>query len=168
MTDLKPCRFCGIVPHAWLDDYINGRAVTDPEYIIECENGNCSVMPEVRGTYPYMDEVRTMWNTANTAGIREAALQEAVVAVNAKWRSGAVDTHDELRGLALAEAAILDLIDNHAVQPDTAAIRIATLQEVEKALRKWQDNLILCGYKEAPITVGMAADLVATLKGVTT
>jgi len=65
MTELKPCRFCGIVPHAWLDDYINGRAVTDPEYIIECENGNCSVMPEVRGTYPYMDEVRTMWNEAN-------------------------------------------------------------------------------------------------------
>ena len=55
-----------------------------------------------------------------------------------------------------------------AVQPDGAAIRMATLQEVEEALRKWQDNLILCGYKEAPITVGMAADLIATLKGETT
>ena len=65
MSDLIPCRFCRFAPHAWLDDYINGRAVTDPEYIIECENGNCSVMPEVRGTYPYMDEVRAMWNAAN-------------------------------------------------------------------------------------------------------
>ena len=65
MSDLLPCRFCRFTPHAWLDDYINGRAVTDPEYIIECENGNCSVMPEVRGTYPYMDEVRAMWNAAN-------------------------------------------------------------------------------------------------------
>ena len=65
MSDLTPCRFCRFAPHAWLDDYINGRAVTDPEYIIECENGNCSVMPEVRGTYPYMDEVRALWNAAN-------------------------------------------------------------------------------------------------------
>lgn len=55
-----------------------------------------------------------------------------------------------------------------AVQQDAAAIRIATLREAEKALRKWQDNLILCGYREAPITVGMAADLIATLKGETT
>ena len=44
------------------------------------------------------------------AAIREAALREALKAVNAKWRSGA-DTPDEMRGLALAEAAILDLID---------------------------------------------------------
>lgn len=198
MTELKPCRFCGIVPHAWLDDYINGRAVTDPEYIIECENGNCSVMPEVRGTYPYMDEVRTMWNEANIlptvqpdteitadmvktlrektgAGmlhakkalteslgdmeeavewlrykgtsypyiplikrnpprldpdaVRETALQEAVLAVKTKWLSGAVDTHDELRGLALAEAAILDLIDKPAVQPDADAIRDEALND---------------------------------------
>lgn len=55
-----------------------------------------------------------------------------------------------------------------AVQPDAADIRIATLQKAEESLRKWQDNLILCGYKEAPITVGMAADLIATLKGETT
>lgn len=41
---------------------------------------------------------------------REAALREALAAVNAKWRSGA-DTPDEMRGLALAEAAILDLIE---------------------------------------------------------
>ena len=41
---------------------------------------------------------------------REAALREALEAINAKWRSGA-DTPDEMRGLALAEAAILDLID---------------------------------------------------------
>ena len=65
MSDLLPCRFCRFAPHAWLDDYINGRAVTDPDYIIECENGNCSVMPEVRGTYPYIDEVRALWNAAN-------------------------------------------------------------------------------------------------------
>ena len=55
-----------------------------------------------------------------------------------------------------------------AVQPDTAAIRETALREAEKALRDWQNNLILCGYKEAPITVGMAADLIATLKGVPT
>lgn len=42
---------------------------------------------------------------------REAALREALAAVNAKWRSGA-DTPDEMRGLALAEAAIFELIDN--------------------------------------------------------
>ena len=41
---------------------------------------------------------------------REAALREALSAINAKWRSGA-DTPDEIRGLALAEAAILDLIE---------------------------------------------------------
>ena len=115
MSDLIPCRFCRFAPHAWLDDYINGRAVTDPEYIIECENGNCSVMPEVRGTYPYMDEVRAMWNAANALravqpDARESALREALAAVNAKWRSGA-DTPDEMRGLALAEAAIFDLIE---------------------------------------------------------
>ena len=84
MSDLLPCRFCRFTPHAWLDDYINGRAVTDPEYIIECENGNCSVMPEVRGTYPYMDEVRAMWNTANVLSAvqptREMALREAASA----------------------------------------------------------------------------------------
>ena len=45
---------------------------------------------------------------------REAALREALEAVNAKWRSGA-DTPDEMRGLALAEAAIFELIEgeNH-------------------------------------------------------
>ena len=123
MSDLKPCRFCGVVPHAWLDDYINGRAVTDPYYIIECENADCSVYPEIRGIWPHMDEVRAMWNSANALP---------------------------------------------PVQPDAADIRIATLQKAEESLRKWQDNLILCGYKEAPITVGMAADLIATLKGETT
>ena len=47
-----------------------------------------------------------------------------------------------------------------AVQPDA---REAALREAEKALRKWQAGLTLCGYKEAPITVGMAADLVLDL-----
>jgi hypothetical protein len=47
---------------------------------------------------------------ADNARLREAALREALAAVNAKWRSGA-DTPDEMRGLALAEAAIFDLID---------------------------------------------------------
>ena len=42
---------------------------------------------------------------------REAALREALAAVNAKWRSGAASTLDEVRGLALAEAAIFDLIE---------------------------------------------------------
>jgi hypothetical protein len=65
MSDLLPCRFCKSAPHDWLDDYINGRVVIDPEYIIKCENSNCSVMPEVRGTYQGMDEVRAMWNAAN-------------------------------------------------------------------------------------------------------
>ena len=46
----------------------------------------------------------------DAAAIREAALREALAAVNTKWRSGA-DTPDEMRGLALAEAAILDLIE---------------------------------------------------------
>ena len=52
------------------------------------------------------------------AAIREAALREALEAVNAKWRSGA-DTPDEMRGLALAEAAILALIDKpgHVNEP---------------------------------------------------
>jgi len=45
---------------------------------------------------------------------REAALREAMEAVNAKWRSGAADTPDEMRGLALAEAAILAMIDKPA------------------------------------------------------
>ena len=66
MIDLVPCRFCKAVPHAWLDDYINGRIVPDPYYIVECENANCSVYPEIRGIWPYMDEVRAMWNAANT------------------------------------------------------------------------------------------------------
>ena len=42
---------------------------------------------------------------------RETALREALAAVNAKWRSGA-DTPGEMRGLALAEAAIFDLIES--------------------------------------------------------
>lgn len=83
MSDLLPCRFCRFAPHAWLDDYINGRAVTDPEYIIECENGNCSVMPEVRGTYPYMDEVRALWNAANALPAVQPDLTDpAVVHLN--------------------------------------------------------------------------------------
>lgn len=45
---------------------------------------------------------------------REAALREALAAVNAKWRSGAASTLDEVRGLALAEAAIFDLIEGGA------------------------------------------------------
>ena len=65
MSDLLPCRFCKFAPHDWLDDYINGRVVIDPEYIVECENSNCSVMPKIRGTYEGMDEVRAMWNAAN-------------------------------------------------------------------------------------------------------
>ena len=46
---------------------------------------------------------------------REAALREALAAVNAKWRSGAASTPDEMRGLALAEAAILALLDKPAM-----------------------------------------------------
>ena len=46
-----------------------------------------------------------------TSATREAVLREALDAVNAKWRSGAADTPDEMRGLALAEAAIFDLIE---------------------------------------------------------
>ena len=67
-----------------------------------------------------------------------------------------------------AEVLRKRLRDLPAVQPDAADIRIATLQKAEESLRKWQDNLILCGYKEVSITVGMAADLIATLKGETT
>ena len=55
----------------------------------------------------------------DAAAIREAALREALEAVNAKWRSGA-DTPDEMRGLALAEAAILALIDKPAHVNETA------------------------------------------------
>ncbi len=77
MSDLKPCRFCGVVPHAWLDDYINGRAVTDPYYIIECENADCSVYPEIRGIWPHMDEVRAMWNSANALpAVQPDAIQD--------------------------------------------------------------------------------------------
>lgn len=47
--------------------------------------------------------------------------------------------------------------------PDARDIRAAALREAVKALRDWQDNLILCGYKEAPVTVGMAADVVLAL-----
>lgn len=65
MSDLLPCRFCGAAPHAWLDDYINGRIVPDPYYIVECENADCSVYPEIRGIWPHVDEVRAMWNVAN-------------------------------------------------------------------------------------------------------
>ena len=132
MTDLKPCRFCGIVPHAWLDDYINGRAVTDPEYIIECENGNCSVMPEVRGTYPYMDEVRAMWNTANALSAVQpdtttlVRLRECVNGI-----LGA-ETEDRER-LDDALLMIADLIKKPAVQSETEitadAIRDVALRD---------------------------------------
>ena len=92
MSELLPCRFCRFAPHAWLDDYINGRAVTDPEYIIECENGNCSVMPEVRGTYPYMDEVRALWNAANALPAVQsdaALLEEACIAAHDAYEAAA-------------------------------------------------------------------------------
>ena len=49
----------------------------------------------------------------DAAAIQEASLQEALAAVNAKWRLGA-DTPDEMRGLALAEAAIFNLLDKAA------------------------------------------------------
>lgn len=48
---------------------------------------------------------------------------------------------------------------------DPTAIRNAALREAIQALRDWQDNLILCGYREAPVTVGMAADVVESLIG---
>ena len=80
-------------------------------------------------------------------------------------RAAVLQTLQEWTYCCDAEDAIRAL---PAVQPDAADIRIATLQKAEESLRKWQDNLILCGYKEAPITVGMAADLIATLKGETT
>ena len=56
------------------------------------------------------DLCREIEKNAVQPDARDAALREALAAVNAKWRSGA-DTPDEMRGLALAEAAILDLID---------------------------------------------------------
>ena len=51
----------------------------------------------------------------DAAAIREAVLREALDAVNAKWRSGAAATPDEMRGLALAEAAVFDLIEKPVV-----------------------------------------------------
>ena len=70
------------------------------------------------------------------------------------------DAYAAIRGLTRHIDRIAAITALPAVQPDA---REAALREAEKALRKWQAGLTLCGYKEAPITVGMAADLVLDL-----
>ena len=81
------------------------------------------VYAAIRGLTRHIDRIAAI--TALPAvqpDAREAALREALEAVNAKWRSGAADTPDEMRGLALAEAAIFDLIDKPGkeVMPDVS------------------------------------------------
>lgn len=145
MSELKPCRFCSLVPHAWLDDYINGRAVTDPEYIIECENGNCSVMPEVRGTYPYMDEVRAMWNAANALSALQPDTEitaDMVKTLREKTGAGMLDAKKALaESLGDMEEAVewlrykgtsypyIPLIKRNPQQPDATAIRDEALHD---------------------------------------
>lgn len=159
MSDLIPCRFCRFAPHAWLDDYINGRAVTDPEYIIECENGNCSVMPEVRGTYPYMDEVRAMWNAANALPAaqpdpREAALRD----IARQKKSDEMDTEYDVEYAEFEGGynAIIDVarVALRAVQPDTvqAQIDAAVLAERERCavIADAQEARAAAREKEAP------------------
>jgi len=95
--------------------------------------------------------------------IRREDIAKAIAALSQEFLDGGSPTAVIVLNLAMDRINALP-----PVQPDAADIRIATLQKAEESLRKWQDNLILCGYKEAPITVGMAADLIATLKGETT
>ena len=106
MKDVKPCPFCGgEVSYRKDDDPASG-------FWIACEADGCF------GPNRWdldKDVAVAFWNRRALPAVqpdaREAALLEALAAVNAKWRSGAADTHDELRGLALAAAAISDLLD---------------------------------------------------------
>jgi hypothetical protein len=98
---------------------------------------------------------------------RDAIAREAQACFDAQsdideaW--DAIGTRGNKKVLSLSEqiASLMREFDDVA---DTAGVaREAALKEAEKALREWQDNLILCGYSEAPVTVGMSADLVAAL-----
>ena len=99
MSDFLPCPSCGSAENlrrglpVWHERWLRSGVI--------CQCGMNATSVE-------------RWNTRALPAVqpnaREAALREALAAVNAKWRSGA-DTPDEMRGLALAEAAILDLID---------------------------------------------------------
>lgn len=65
MTYIKPlpCPFCGADPVVRLDDYINGKIITDPLYYIACENPDCGVWPEAQGSYATeWDSVNASWN----------------------------------------------------------------------------------------------------------
>ena len=105
MSDFLPCPSCGSSENLRLIRHI---AAWRSGVICQCGMNATSV---------------ERWNIRALPAVqpdaREAALREALAAINAKWRSGA-DTPDEMRGLALAEAAILDLIDKPAHVNETA------------------------------------------------
>ena len=93
----------------------------------------------------------------------EQAIDELRDLVRCRCHPGFTDRglHDPGCDCDSAEAVEVLVSALPAVQPD--AIREAALREAVKALRDWQDNLILCGYTETSITVGMAADVIFAL-----
>lgn len=104
-----------------------------------------------------------LWDMQRRAGISDADLAAAIsqkLAIN-KARVWPAPKEGEAREHKRDEAALT--IHPADIVPDARDIRAAALREAVKALRDWQDNLILCGYKEAPVTVGMAADVVLAL-----
>lgn len=104
MSDLLPCPFCSEAP-----SIMSAGMAGQPRWQHPV-NDTCPIAGHYLGGWDFPVQWNQRALPAVQTGAREAALREALEAVNAKWRSGA-DTPDEMRGLALAEAAILDLIE---------------------------------------------------------
>ena len=62
VDDILPCSACGGKPTAVLDDYIRGKIIDDPDFIIECENSGCNSSFKVTGKYRDFDHLVTLWN----------------------------------------------------------------------------------------------------------
>jgi hypothetical protein len=89
MTDPLPCPFCGGQAQLRLDDYINGRCISDPMAYISCENPDCGVWPEAEGKYnTERDKMIAAWNTRAPLPDEAAARIEGLEAEVERLKAG--------------------------------------------------------------------------------